>query len=108
MWGGTPPQICQCTGTQQVDPTNVQTQDVEENAELAELDTSEQQAPVANTDSQVDEEQQEPEIPKDQTSQVSQDDNYLTAIDVMSRMTKYSSAIQLHNHSCQEVSEYPL
>ena len=45
----------------------LQTQDVEENAELPEVNTSEQQAQVANTDSQVDE-KQEPEIPKDQTS----------------------------------------
>ena len=30
------------TGVKQVDPINVQTQDVEENAELAEVDTSEQ------------------------------------------------------------------
>ena len=56
------------TGVKQVDPMNVQTQDVEENAELAEVDTSEQQTQVANTDSQVDEEQQEPEIPEGQTS----------------------------------------
>ena len=62
-------------------PRNVQTQDIEENAKLAEVDTSEQQAQVANTDSQVDEEQKEPEIPEDQTSQASQGDNYQTAID---------------------------
>ena len=59
----------------------MQTQDIEENAELAEVNTSEQQAQVANTDSQVDEEQQEPEIPEDQTSRASQDDNYQTVID---------------------------
>ena len=64
------------TGIEQVDPINVQTQDIEENAKLAEVDTSEQQAQVANTDSQVDEEQQEPEIPGDQTSRASHDDNY--------------------------------
>ena len=56
------------TSIEWVDPIKVQTQDVEENAELAEVDTSEQQAQVANTDSQVDEEQQEPEIPGDQKS----------------------------------------
>ena len=66
------------TSVQQVDPTNVQTQDDEENAKLADVDTSEQQAQVANTDSQVDE---EPEIPEHQTSRASQDDNYQTAID---------------------------
>ena len=36
---------------------------------------------VTNTDSQVDEEQQNPDIPEDQTSRASQDDNYQTAID---------------------------
>ena len=69
------------TSLQQVDPTNVQNQDVEENAESAEVDVSEQQAQVINTDSQVEEDQQEPdqqesEIPEDQISQASQDDNY--------------------------------
>ena len=78
------------TGIQQVDPTNVQTQDVEENAKLVEADTSEQQAQVVNTDSQVEEDQQELEIPEDQITCTSQDDNYQTV------------------NSCQEVSEYPL
>ena len=64
------------TGVKQVDPINVQTQVIEENAELTEVDTSEQQAQVANIDSQVDEEQQEPDIPDDQTARASQDDNY--------------------------------
>ena len=68
------------TGIQQVDPTNIQTQDVEENVKLVEVDASEQQAQAADTDSQV-EKEQEPEIPEDQTSQASQDDNYQTAID---------------------------
>ena len=66
------------TGVQQADPTNVQTQDVEENAKLADVETSEQQAQVTNTDSQVDE---KPEIPEDQASRASQDDNYQTTID---------------------------
>ena len=69
------------TGIEQVDPINVQTQDIEENAKLAEVDISELQAQVTNTDSQVDEEQQEPGIPEDQTSQASQDDNYQNAMD---------------------------
>ena len=64
------------TGVKQVDSINVQTQDTEENTKLAEVGTSEQQAQVANTDSQVDEVQQEPEIPENQTSRASQDDNY--------------------------------
>ena len=69
------------TGIEQVDPINVQTQDIDENAKLAEVDISELQAQVTNTDSQVDEEQQEPGIPEDQTSQASQDDNYQNALD---------------------------
>ena len=36
------------TGIEQADPINVLTQDMEENAELVEVDTSEQQAQVAN------------------------------------------------------------
>ena len=43
------------TSIQQVDPTNIQNQDVEENAESAEVDASEQQGQAANTDSQVEE-----------------------------------------------------
>ena len=59
------------TSIQQVDSTNVQNQDVEENAELTEADASEQQAQVINMDSQVgedhqDPDQQESEIPEDQ------------------------------------------
>ena len=69
------------TVVEQVDPTNVQTQGVEENAKPAEVDTSEQQVQIANTDSQVDEEQQEPEIPEDQTSRTLPDDNYQTGKD---------------------------
>ena len=62
------------------DPTNVQTQDTKENDKPVEVDTSKQQAQVANTDSQVDEEQQEPDIPEDQMLRASQDNNYCTAI----------------------------
>ena len=62
------------TGMEQADPTNVQSQDVEENAKP--IGTSKQQAQVPDTDSQVDEEQQEPYIPGDQTARASQDDNY--------------------------------
>ena len=49
------------TGIQQVDATNVQNQDVEENAESEEIDVCEQQAQVINMDSQVEEDQQEPD-----------------------------------------------
>ena len=64
------------TGVEQANPTNVQTQNIGEKAKPVEVDTSKQQAQVADTDSQVDEEQQEPDIPQDQMSRVSQDDNY--------------------------------
>ena len=61
------------TGIQQVDPTNVQNQDIKESAELAEVDASKQQAQVTNIDSQDEEDQLEPdqhesEIPEDQIS----------------------------------------
>ena len=64
----------------QADPTDVQAQDFKENEAPVVEHTSEQQVPVANTDSQVDEEQQDPDILEDQTSRASQDDNYQTAI----------------------------
>ena len=69
------------TGVKQADPTNVQTQDFEENDKPVEIDTSKQQAQIADTDSQVDDEQQEPDIPEDQMSRASQDNNYQTTID---------------------------
>ena len=69
------------TGAKQADPTYIQAQDVEENQVPVAKDTSKQQVQVANTDSQVEEEQQDPDIPEDQTSRVSQDDNYQSAID---------------------------
>ena len=47
------------TGVKQVDPTNVQYQDVEENAESAEIDASKQQVQVITKDSQAVEVQQE-------------------------------------------------
>ena len=79
------------TSIKQVDPVDVQNQDVEENAELVEIDVREQQEPVITQDSQAEEVQQEPvqqesdqeelddqgsEIPEDQISRTSQDDNY--------------------------------
>ena len=48
------------TGIKQVDPVDVQNQDVEENAELAEIGAREQQEPVITRDSQAEEVQQEP------------------------------------------------
>ena len=69
------------TSMKQADPTGVQAQGIKENEVPVAEDTSEQQEPVANTDSQVEEEQPDPDIPEDQTSRVSQDDNDGTAID---------------------------
>ena len=68
------------TDLKQVDPTDIHAQDMEEIKVPVADDTSEQQVQVANTDSQVDDEQQDPDIPEDQTSRASQDDNYQTAI----------------------------
>ena len=51
------------TGMKQADPADVQAQDFEENKVPVPEDASEQQPPVANTDSQVDKEQQDPDIP---------------------------------------------
>ena len=64
------------TSMKQADPTDVHAQHAEENKVPAAENTSEQQAAAANTDSQVNEEQQDPDIPEDQTSRASQHDNY--------------------------------
>ena len=69
------------TSVKQADPTDIQVQDIKDSDVPVAEDTNEQQTPVANTDSQVDEEQQDPDIPEDQTLRASQDDNYQTAID---------------------------
>ena len=84
------------TGIKQVDPVDVQNQDVKENAESVEINASKQQEPVITQDSQVEEVQQEPvqqesdqeeldqqdsEILEDQISRTSKDDNYQTAVD---------------------------
>ena len=50
------------------DPTSVQVQNMEENEVPVAKDTSDQQVQVGDTDSQVNEEQQDPDIPEDQTS----------------------------------------
>ena len=68
------------TSMKQADPTDEQVQNIEENNVPAAEDTSEQRSQVAYKDSQFDEEQQDPDIPEDQTSRASQDDNYQTAI----------------------------
>ena len=49
------------TSVQQVDPIKVQNQDVEENAESAEIDASEKWAQIITMDSQAVEDQQEPD-----------------------------------------------
>ena len=62
------------TGVNQVnpaqgqEPTSAQAQNVEVNEIPVTKDTSNQQVQVGNTDSQVNEEQQNPDIPEDQTS----------------------------------------
>ena len=54
---------------------------MEENEVPHAKDTSNMQVQVGNTDSQVKCEQQDPDIPEDQTSRALQNDNYQTAID---------------------------
>ena len=54
----------------------VQTQNIEENEVSDVEDTSDMQVQATKTDSQVNDEQQDPDIPEDQTSRVLQDDNY--------------------------------
>ena len=73
--------VKQADPTQGQDPTSVQAQDMEENEVPDAEDTSNQHVQVGNTDSQIDDEQQDLDIPEDQTSRALQDDNYQTAID---------------------------
>ena len=96
------------TGMKQADPTNVQAQDIKENDEPVEVDTNEQQAQVANKILR---------LIKNNKSQIYLKIRHLEhhkmiiielPLMMMSRMTQYSLAIQLHNHSCQEVLEYSL
>ena len=71
----------QADPTQGQDPVSVQAQNMEENEAQDAEDTGNMQVQVGNTDSQVNDEQQDPDIPEDQTSRALQDDNYQTAID---------------------------
>ena len=70
------------TSMKQADPTqgqalaSVQALNMEENEVPDAKDTNDMQVQGGNTDSQVNEEQQDPDIPEDQTSRASQDDNY--------------------------------
>ena len=70
----------QADPTQGQDLTSVQGQNMEENEVSDAKDTCDMQVQVDNTDSQVNEEQQGPDIPQDLTSRASQDNNYQTAI----------------------------
>ena len=67
--------------TQGQDPTSVQDQNMEENEVQDAEDTNDMQVQGGNTDSQVNEEHRDPDIPEDQTPRASQDDNYQMAID---------------------------
>ena len=53
---------------------------MEENEVPDAKDTSNMQVQVGNIDSQINDKQQDPDIPEDQMSRALQDDNYLTAI----------------------------
>ena len=75
------------TGMKQVDPTqgqdseSVQAQNMEENEVPDAKDTSNMQVQDDDTDSQANGKQPDPDIPDDQTSRASQEDNYQTVID---------------------------
>ena len=66
----------QADPTQGQDPMSVQAQNMEENEGPDAEDTSDMQVQVCNTDSQVSGEQPDSDIPDDQTSRASQDNNY--------------------------------
>ena len=71
----------QANPTQDQDPASVQAHNMEENEVPDAEDTSDMQVQDGNTDSQVNGEQPDPDIPDDQTSRASQDDNNRMAID---------------------------
>ena len=71
----------QADPTQGQDPASVQAQNMEENEVQDAKDTNNMQVQGGNTDSPVNEEQQDPYIPEDQTSRASQDNNYRMTID---------------------------
>ena len=97
------------TGMKQVDPTpsqdseSLQVQNREENEVPDAKDTSNTQVKDDDTDSQVNGEQPDPDIPDDHTSRASQEDNYHMAIDD----DEQDDTMQFGNQS-QEASEYPL
>ena len=72
--------VKQADPTQGQDPTSVQAQNMEENEVLDAEDTNDMQVQNGNTDSQVNGEQPDPDIPDDQTLRALQDYNYQTAI----------------------------
>ena len=67
--------------TQGQDPVSVQAQNMEENEVPDAEDTSDMQVQNGNTNSQVNGEQPDPDIPDDQTLRALQDNNYQTAIE---------------------------
>ena len=71
----------QADPTQGQDPASVQAQNMEENEVPDAKDTSNMQVQDGNTDSQVNGEHPDPDIPDDLTSRATQDNNYETAID---------------------------
>ena len=73
--------VKQADPTQDQDPTSVQAQNMEENKVPDAKDTSDMQVHIGNIDSQINDEQQDLDIPEDQMSRASQDNNYQTATD---------------------------
>ena len=96
------------TSMKQVDPTNVQAQDIKENDEPVEEDTSEQQAQVDNTILRLTKKNKVQTYLKIRYLECHKMIIIKLPSMMMSRMTQYSSTIWLHSHSWQEVSKYPL
>ena len=93
---------------QDQDSEPLQAQNIGETEVLDTQDTSDTQIQHDGTDSQLNDEERDPDIPDDQTSKASQEDNYCTPSMMMSKTTQYNLATRSHKHSCQEASEYPL
>ena len=97
--------IKQVHAIQDQDSKPLQAQNIWEIKVTEAKDTFDTQIQDDSTDPQHNDEECDLDIPDDQTSKASQEDNYHTAM-MTSNMTEYNLATQLTNHSCQEAFEY--
>ena len=102
------------TGMKQVNPMqdqdseSLQAQNIGETKVPHAQDTSDTQIQEDGTDSQLNGEEHNPDIPDDQASKASQEDNYCTAINNDEQNDTIQFGNPVTHCSCQDASEYPL